>query len=235
MLVEIWSDIVCPWCYIGKRRFEAALSQFEHADEVEVRWRSFELNPGASQRSSRTMAEAIALKYGTSVEEASRRLISLDRLAAHDGLHYDLAKTQGGNTFAAHRLLHFAYEKDSATAAALKEALLHAYFEELKPIGERETLLEAAQLVGIDRDEANEVLSSDRYGEDVRRDEAEANALGCAGVPFFVFDRTFSVPGAQDPETLLLTMRRVWERGRSLETAPASAGGSKCTDESCGI
>ncbi len=233
MLVEIWSDIVCPWCYIGKRRFETALEHFEHADEVEVRWRSFELNPRASQRSSRTMAEHIAAKYGTSVEEATKRLASLDRLAAKEGLRYRLADTKGGNTFAAHRLIHFAYEKGPSTGAALKEALLHAYFEELVAVGERETLLDVAERVGLNRDEAAEVLASDRYSDEVRSDEAEANALGCTGVPFFVFDRTFAVPGAQDPETLLLTMRRLWERRRVVVTAPPTD--DACSDDSCAI
>ncbi|HXW39229.1 MAG TPA: DsbA family oxidoreductase, partial [Acidimicrobiales bacterium] len=233
MLVEIWSDIVCPWCYIGKRRFEAALAQFDHADQVEVRWRSFELDPRASARRSRTMAEHIAAKYGTSVEEAAERLGGMDRLAAKDGLHYDLAKTQGGNTFDAHRLIHLGYEKDPATGAGLKEALLHAYFEELRPIGDREVLLDVAERVGLDRAEVTRTLESDRFAADVRRDEAEAGVLGCTGVPFFVFDRTFAVPGAQDPETFLLTLRRAWDRGNAPAAVSTGGGAGACPDDSC--
>ncbi len=235
MFVEIWSDIVCPWCYIGKRRFEAALAQFEHAGEVEVRWRSFELDPRAPQRRSTTMAEHIAAKYGTSVEQAAERLAGMDRMAANEGLHYDLANTKGGNTFDAHRLIHLGYEKDPATGAALKEGLLHAYFEELRPIGEREVLLEVAEQVGLDRDEVTQTLDSDRFASDVRGDEAEASALGCTGVPFFVFDRMFAVPGAQDPETILLTLRRAWERRTAMATVPAGDATGVCSDDSCPI
>ncbi len=235
VLVEIWSDIVCPWCYIGKRRFEAALAQFEHADQVEVRWRSFELNPRAPERHPGTMADNVAAKYGTSVEEAAARLAGLDRLAAREDLHYDLAHTKGGNTFAAHRLIHLGYEKDPATGAALKEALLHAYFEELLPIGEPEVLVETAVRVGLDRDEVTRTLESDRFATEVREDEAEAGDLGCTGVPFFVFDRRFAVPGAQDPETFLITLRRAWERSSSLASTPTRDSVGACDDDVCPI
>ena len=236
MLVEIWSDIVCPWCYIGKRRFEAALARFEHADAVEVRWRSFELDPHAPFRRTGSMAEHLAAKYGMGVEEAGERLEHLDRMAAADGLEYDLARTQGGNTFAAHRLLHLAYEKDSATGGALKEALLKSYFVDLQPVSEPEVLLEVGVGVGLDRDQVADLLDSDRFGGEVRRDEAEAAALGCTGVPFFVFDRAFAVPGAQDPETFLATLRRAWDRSHpAMETVGAGEGGAVCDGDSCEI
>jgi predicted DsbA family dithiol-disulfide isomerase len=235
MLVEIWSDIVCPWCYIGKRRFESALARFEHADEVEVRWRSFELDPRAAERRQGTMAEHLAAKYGMSVEDASARLGAMDQLAAQDGLHYDLARTQGGNTFDAHRLIHLGYEKDSATGAALKEALLHAYFEELQPIGDPEVLTEIGVHVGLDRDDVVKTLQSDRFAAEVREDEADAQALGCTGVPFFVFDRAFAIPGAQDPETILITLRRAWERSNPTGQTPAVGVAGMCTDDSCAV
>lgn len=235
MLVEIWSDIVCPWCYIGKRRFEAALARFEHADEVEVRWRSFELDPRAPARRPGTMAEHLAIKYGQSVADASARLAGMNELAANDGLYYDLAHTKGGNTFNAHRLIHLGYEKDPATGTALKEALLHSYFEELEPIGDPEVLLEVGVRAGLDRQEVSEMLASDRLAAEVRNDEAEAQALGCSGVPFFVFDRRFAVPGAQDPETLLITLRRAWERAHPVPEASLGDGVGICTEESCPI
>ena len=235
MLVEIWSDIVCPWCYIGKRRFESALSRFEHADQVEVRWRSFELDPHAPFRRSGTMAEHLAAKYGMTVEEAGARLESLDQMAAAEGLRYDLARTRGGNTFAAHRLIHLAYERDTATGGALKEALLHAYFTDLLPVSEPDVLIDVAAGVGLDRDELAAVLESDRFAGEVRRDEAEAAALGCTGVPFFVIDRAFAVPGAQDAETFLTVLRRAWARSHpAMETVDGGAG-TVCTDDSCGI
>lgn len=234
VLVEIWSDVVCPWCYIGKRRFEAALAQFERADEVEVRWRSFELDPNAPSRRSASMAEHLAAKYATTVQEARTRLQSLDQLAAAEGLHYDLANTKGGNTLAAHRLIHLGYSKDVTTGSALKEAALHAYFEDLLEIGDPEVLLEVGVKAGLEYDEVSRVLESERFTQEVRRDEADAAALGCTGVPFFVFDRAFAVPGAQSPETLLAALRTAWDRSHPvMETVNGDA--SVCTADSCGL
>ena len=212
MRVEIWSDIVCPWCYIGKRRFEKALETFEHADEVEVRWRSFELDPTAPFRRSGNMAHHLAAKYGMEVDEASERLDSLNALAALDGLKYDLARTQGGNTFDAHRLVHLGYDKDPAAGGALKEALLHAYFEELQPISEPDVLLEVGVGVGLDRSDVLKTLESDRFAGEVRQDEAEAAAYGCTGVPYFLIERKFAIPGAQDADTVRIILQRAWER-----------------------
>ena len=235
MLVEIWSDIVCPWCYIGKRRFEAALEQWEHADQVEVRWRSFELDPHAPFRRSGTMAEHLAAKYGMTVEEAADRLVQMDRMAEKDGLTYDLARTQGGNTFAAHRLIHLGYAKDAETGAALKEALLHAYFTDLRPVSEPDVLEEIGVQAGLDPAEVADLLQGDRFADEVRKDEAEAAALGCTGVPFFVVDRAFAIPGAQDSDTFLAVLRKAWDRSHpALQTVEGSADGL-CTDDSCAI
>ncbi len=210
MHVEIWSDVVCPWCYIGKRRFEAALGRFEHADTVRVTWRSFELNPRAPTLTQGTMAEHLAAKYGQSVEEAEARLASMDEMAAAEGLPFRLAQTKSGNTFDAHRLIHMA--ADHGVADEVKEALLSAYFIRLVPIGDRETLAEVVAGCGLERSEIDEVLSGDRYASDVRADEQQAQQLGATGVPFYVFDRKFSIPGAQDPDTFLGVMRRAYER-----------------------
>lgn len=236
MLVEIWSDVVCPWCYIGKRRFEAALERFEHRAEVEVRWRSFELDPRAPFRRSGTMADHIATKYGMSSDEAAARLESLNRLAAKDGLDYDLARTQGGNTLDAHRLIHLGYEKDAATGAATKEALLKAYFTDLQPVSEPDVLVEVGARAGLDGADVKAMLDSDRYVADVREDEMEANRLGCTGVPFFVIDRAFAIPGAQDVDTFLLTLQRAWGRSHPAEPETVVAGeANACTDDECPI
>jgi len=235
VLVEIWSDIVCPWCYIGKRRFETALARFEHAAAVQVRWKSFELDPRAPVSRPGTMAEHLARKYGMSVEGAAARLASMNDLAANEGLHYDLAKTKGGNTFSAHRLIHLGYEKDPAMGAALKEALLHAYFEELLPVGEQEVLLHVGAQEGLDPNEVAETLASDRFADEVRKDEAEAHELGCTGVPFFVIDRKFAVPGAQDPETFLITLRRAWERSHPEVATATGEGAGMRSGDSCPI
>lgn len=234
MLVEIWSDVVCPWCYIGKRRFEAALENFEHGDEVEVRWRSFELDPNAPFRRPGRMAEHLSRKYGMTVEQAEERLESMNRLAAAEGLSYDLARTQAGNTFDAHRLVHLGYEKDSKTGAAVKEALLEAYFVELEPISEHDVLQRVGNSVNLEPEEVTALLESERFAEEVRADELTARDLGCTGVPFFVFDRAFAVPGAQDPATILAAMRRAWARAHPVEVvAPTSS--SMCTDDSCAM
>lgn len=235
MLVEIWSDVVCPWCYIGKRRFESALEGFEHADKVEVRWRSFELDPHAPLRRSGNMAEHLASKYGTTLEQAADRLAQMDRLAEKEGLTYDLARTQGGNTFAAHRLIHLGYETGAATGAALKEALFEAYFVDLRPIGEPEVLQDLAVRVGLDPDEVSGVLQGDRFAAEVRRDEAEAASLGCTGVPLFVLDRAFAVSGAQNSDTMLAALRQTWDHSHpALERIEGDAA-SSCDDDSCSI
>jgi predicted DsbA family dithiol-disulfide isomerase len=234
VLVEIWSDVVCPWCYIGKRRFEAALEQFEHRDEIEVRWRSFELDPHAPFRRSGRMADHLARKYGMTVEQAEARLDSMNELAAAEGLQYDLAETKGGNTFDAHRLIHLGYDRDPETGAAVKEGLLKAYFVDLEPVSEPDVLQRIGESVGLAAGEVSSLLQSDRYSAEVRADEADAAELGCTGVPFFVFDRAFAVPGAQDPHTFLATMRRAWSRSHPVEVVPAADSGM-CTDDSCGI
>lgn len=231
VLVEIWSDVVCPWCYIGKRRFEAALSRFEHAGEVEVRWRSFELDPHAPFRRSGTMAGHLAAKYGMSVDQAAERLSAMDAMARADGLDFDLARTQGGNTFAAHRLIHLAYEDGPATGAAVKEALLRTYFLEFRPVSEPEVLAEVGVAAGLDPGDVRSLLDGDRFAGEVRAEEAEAAALGATGVPFFVVDRAFAVPGAQDADTFLAVLRRAWDR-RSMTVVDA---GPACDDGACAI
>ena len=207
MLVEIWSDVVCPWCYIGKRRFESALARFEHADQVEVRWRSFELDPRAPFRRPGNMAEHLAAKYGLSLTDARHRLAELDRTAAAEGLDFDLAETKGGNTLAAHRLIHLAARSGPDKAAEVKEALLRTYFIDLHPISDPDVLEEVAGTAGLDEGEVRSLLEGDLFTEEVRADEREASELGATGVPFFVFGRAFSVPGAQDPACGQLSAR----------------------------
>lgn len=233
MLVEIWSDVVCPWCYIGKRRFEAALARFEHADQVEIRWRSFELDPRAPFRRSGNMAEHLAAKYGMSVDDARARMADMDRMAAAEGLAFDLGRTQGGNTLAAHRLIHLAYEGGPEKGAAMKEALLQSYFIDFQPISEPDVLVDVALTQGLERSEVEQLLAGDRFTAEVRAEEAEAAALGATGVPFFVIDRAFAIPGAQDPDTVLQVLRRAWERRPALVVT--ATDGPACDDGSCPV
>lgn len=233
--VEIWSDVVCPWCYIGKRRFEKALTRFEHADQVEVHWRSYELDPRAPVRREGSSAEHLAAKYGMPVEVARQRLAEMDRLAADEGLDYDLAETIGGNTFDAHRLIHLGEER--GLGDAVKEALLHAYFVERVSVAEPAVLRRVGVAAGLDPDQVDEVVAGSRYAEAVRADEAEAIELGCTGVPFFVIDRKFAVPGAQDDDTFLAVLQRAWDRSQPIEVVRASADGSSgaCEGDACPV
>jgi len=235
--VEIWSDVVCPWCYIGKRRFEAALARFEHAGEVELRWRSFELDPKAPPRRTRAYPEAMAHKYGVPVEQARARIGQLDALAAAEGLPFDLARTQGGNTFDGHRLIHLAEHLRPGAGAAMKEALLRAYFVDLLPVGERGTLLRVAESEGLGTDVVAATLDSDRFVAEVRADEDEAAALGCTGVPFFVIDRAWAVPGAQDSDTFLAVLRRAWTRSHpdAVSDQATGTGTGACSGDECAV
>jgi predicted DsbA family dithiol-disulfide isomerase len=203
--VEIWSDVVCPWCYIGKRRFEAALGEFEHRDEVEVEWKSFELDPDAPAHRGRTL-EHLARKYGISEEQARAMHQRMEGVAAELGLEYHLDETQGGNTFDAHRLLQAA--KAAGLGDAMKERLMRAYFSEREPVGEREVLARLGSEVGLT--DAAEVLASGSFDDEVRSDEREARLLGIHAVPFFVIDRYYGIEGAQPPEVILRALDEAW-------------------------
>src|SRR4051794_329704 len=182
--VDIWSDVVCPWCYIGKRRFEAALDRFPQRHEVEVTYHSFELDPDAPARHDRPGPERLAEKYGVSLEEAQAMNDRVTAIAAEDGLAYRLDIARGGNTFDAHRLLHLALEH--GVQPEVKERLMQAYFTEGEPISEPETLVGLAASAGVPADEARDVLAGDRFTAEVREDEHLGAQLGIRGVPFFV-------------------------------------------------
>jgi len=209
LTVDIWSDVVCPWCYIGKRRFEAALEQFEHRDDVTVLWHSFELDPEAPPVAEGKSAERLAAKYGMTVEEAAGRQAEITTLAAQDGLTYDLAESRGGNTFDAHRLIHLAAEHRLGDAAM--ERLMRAYFSEREAIGDRETLQRLAVEAGLPAEEVREVLEGERYADAVRADERAATQIGIRGVPFFVLGRKYGVSGAQPAEVLLQALQQAWD------------------------
>jgi predicted DsbA family dithiol-disulfide isomerase len=208
MQVEIWSDVVCPWCYIGKRRFEKALRRFAHADEVEVVWRSFELDPNAPIDGEIDLTARLAEKYGVSRAQAEAMTRRVTGIAADDGLRYRLDIARPGRTFDAHRLLHLA--ADRGVQDALKEALLAAYQTEGEPIADHEVLARVAVAAGLDEDEVRHVLAGDKYADDVRHDEREARELGITGVPFFVIDRRYGVGGAQSSDVLVQALEQAW-------------------------
>ncbi|MGA2836719.1 MAG: DsbA family oxidoreductase [Acidimicrobiales bacterium] len=220
MKIEIWSDVVCPWCYVGKRNLEAALAEFAHADRVTVQWRSFELDPTTPERVDLSMDEVLQRKYGMSPAEASAANRQMTDLAAGVGLEYHLDRVRIGNTFDAHRLIHLA---DSVVlAGAMKERLLAAYFTEGRSVSDPVVLAELAAEVGLDPVRTDEVLAGEEFAAEVRADEARAIELGCTGVPFLVVDERFAIPGAQPPDVILRLLGRVWDS--SEEAASAGHG-----------
>jgi predicted DsbA family dithiol-disulfide isomerase len=218
--VDIWSDVVCPWCYIGKRRLERALADFEHADEVEVQWRSFELDPRAPAVREGDPAARLARKYGLSIDQAREANQRLTALAAAEGLAYRLEAVHSGNSFNAHRLIHLGGQR--GLQDQVKERFFAAYFCEGQPIGDADVLLSQAIAAGLDGAEVKDVLDGDAYADAVRADEAEAAAREITGVPYFLVDGRFAIPGAQEPDTMLAILRRAWAK-RAVPGDPGSS------------
>ena len=233
MRVEIWSDVVCPWCYVGKRRFEQALASFPHRDEVEVVWRSFELDPSAPAERVGDYAQMLATKYGVSLAEGQRMIDTMTATAAAEGLDFRFDLARVGNTFDAHRVLHLAAER--GLQDALKERLMRATFTEGEPIGDPETLVRLAVEAGLDAEETRAVLSSDRYGEQVRDDERDAQRFGISGVPFFVVDRKYGVSGAQPAELLREVLDRAWAESAPVPLVTTGAAGPGCDGDACSV
>jgi predicted DsbA family dithiol-disulfide isomerase len=233
MTVEIWSDVVCPWCYIGKRRFERALERFAHRDDVRVIWRSFQLDPGAPSDGTESVNDLLARKYNVSPAQARAMTEQVTATAAEEGLEYHLENARRGNTLDAHRLIHLATERGLQDVA--KERLLRAYFTEGLPIGDRETLVRLAAEIGIPAEEARAMLAGDRYADAVRADIDRGASFGISGVPFFAIDERYGVSGAQSPEVLLAALERAWAEKNPLEqiAAPGSADG--CDNGSCAV
>ena len=235
--VEIWSDVVCPWCHIGKRRFEAALARFPHRDAVEVEWKAFELDPGApsaaagDEVSPTAYAERLAGKYGTSVAGAQQMTDHMTQQAAAEGLDFRFDRAVRANTFDAHQVIHLAAER--GIQDAVKERLLTAYFSAGEAVGDHETLVRLAADAGLDADEVRAALEDQRYAGAVRGDEAEAAALGISGVPFFVVDRKYGVNGAQSADALLQVLERAWSERSPL--IPVASDGAACGPDGCTV
>jgi predicted DsbA family dithiol-disulfide isomerase len=207
--IEIWSDVVCPWCYIGKRRLERALRDFDAADQVEVTWRSFQLNPDFPAGTAVPTPDYLASRFGPQAQEVTGRVAFL---GAGVGLNLRFENTLTVNTFDAHRVLHLA--ADAGLAGEAKERLLHAHFTEGADLSDHQTLARLAGEAGVPPDRARAMLASDEYADAVRADIDEARALGANGVPFFVIDRKYGISGAQPAEVFL----------RALQQAQAEAG-----------
>lgn len=242
MQVEIWSDVACPWCAVGKRRFEAAMQTFEHADAVQLRWRSFELDSSAPRDATgpdgSQYVDRLAAKYGTDPVTAQAMIDRMTDTAAGDGWRFRFDRIRPGNTFDAHRLLHLA--ADRGRQDQVKERFLAGYLEEGVPIGQPEALRELAVGAGLDDVEVAEVLSGERFADAVRADEREARALGISGVPFFVIDRRFGISGAQPATVLVQALVQAWDQGADLAVVGSSPDhthgvGDACADGSCAL
>ena len=229
MKVEIWSDVVCPFCYIGKRKFEKALQAFAHRDEVEVVWRSFELNPDLTTTPGETSYQSLARHKGIAEAEARRMSTHVTEAAREVGLRYDFDKAVPANTFLAHQLIHFgeAHGRQDAT----KERLLAAYYTEGQDIGDPETLGKLAAEVGLDPAEARAALQAGTYAGAVRHDEEQARQVGVRGVPFFVFEDKYAVSGAQPSEVFSEVLGTVWNEFRQQYTV--FGDGAACGPAGC--
>lgn len=208
MLIDIFSDVVCPFCYLGKRHLELALADFEHRDGVIVVWHSFQLDASAPATSEQTTTEMLTTKYGITLEQARANQQRLTESAAAVGLDYRLDGTTVANTFDAHRLIHLAAE--DGRADAMVERLMSGYFTDNERIGDPDTLRRLAAEAGLDPERVSEVLSSQEYGAQVAADQSLARELGVQGVPFFVIDGTLAVSGAQPAQVLRSAIEQGW-------------------------
>ena len=227
MLVEIWSDVVCPWCYIGKRRLEEALAAFPHADEVDVVYRSFELDPTAPQVGTESVAEALGRKYGGGAAGVRPMMDRVAQVAAEVGLRFDYEHATHSKTVDAHRLLHLALaEGGPALQRELKERFLAAYFTQGRSMGDHAVLREVTVDAGLDHARVDAVLSGGEFVE-------QARAYGATGVPFFVVDRRYGVAGAQPTEVFAELLQRAWDDAHpGLQLL---ADGTVCGPDGCAV
>jgi len=233
MKVEIYSDIACPWCYVGKRRFERALSAYPAADTVEVVYRPYQLAPDASTE-AQPLEQAMRRKFGDRTPGLNARLVEVGK---KEGIAFNFDKAQSVNTLLGHRLLHLAEtEYGSAVQAVLKNALLHAYFVDGGNVGDPEQLTEIAVAAGLDRGRVTAYLASDEGTAEVQAGIAQAQRMGINAVPTFVFEGKWAVQGAQETSTFLQALERVAaETAAESAPAPAAADAGACTDGACAI
>lgn len=209
MKIEVWSDFVCPYCYIGKRKLEAALEQFPHRDQVEIVYKSFELDPDMPKEGSPDVYTMLATKYGLTHEQAIESTNQVAQQAKVVGLDFHFARTIQTNTFDAHRLAHYAAAQGKGRE--MTERLLKAHFTDGLHVGDPSTLADLAVEVGLNKDDVLRVLNSGDYATDVRSDEQEAQELGARGVPFFVINRKYGIAGAQPLDIFMQALQRAWD------------------------
>lgn len=224
MKVEIWSDIMCPFCYMGKRKFENALQQFAHKNEIEIKWRSFQLDPQLRNENGTNIHQYLAERKNLSVEKARNMNAQVTVIAKEVGLNFEMDKAVPANTFDAHRLTHLAGDHNLQDAA--EERIFSAYFTEGKDIADSETLIQLGNEIGLSKDAVKRMLDSDVYANEVRADESEAQQLNIRGVPFFVIDRKYAVSGAQSSEVFLQALQTGWKEYEKENLIPTVKPGS---------
>jgi predicted DsbA family dithiol-disulfide isomerase len=232
MKIEIWSDVMCPFCYIGKRKFEKALEQFGQRDNIEVEWKSFQLNPGLKTDPSRNTIQHLAESKGWTMEYTRNTIKYVTEMAAGVGLHYDFDRAVVANSFDAHRFIQYAKTKGKGDAA--EEALFKAYFTDGKNTADHAILAGLGEAIGLDKAAVSKVLAGTDFSDEVQRDIAESQKIGVTGVPFFVIDRKYAISGAQDPSMFLEAISKAWSEheasGQPVNPSPG-AQGAVCTPE----
>jgi len=232
MKVEIWSDYTCPFCYIGKSKFELALERFTHKEHIETVFRSFELDPGADPHSGQSTYSMLAARYGMSIEKAKQATLNVTEQAAAVGLTFHFEKAIATNTFDAHRAVHFAAEQGKDKE--LSDRLFKAYFTDGENIGDRDRLAALAAEVGLDPTQVAETLESSTYKESVRGEELKGSTLGIQGVPFYLIDDKYAISGAQSPEVFLDALNKAWsEKHPDLIQVNDGSTDALCKDGYC--
>jgi predicted DsbA family dithiol-disulfide isomerase len=232
MTINIWSDVRCPFCYIGKRKMEKGLEKFTHKDEVKISWHSFELDP-----SLQTNTEINSLQYfseikGIPVNQAKQMQQQVAHIAKEVGIEINNDKSIVANSFNAHRLIQFA--KTKGLANEIEEELFKAHFTDGKNIDDIEVLVQTGVSVGLDEKEVTEMLASDAFSKEVKQDEMQAQSLGIRGVPFFIFNNKYAVSGAQSPDTFLEVLEQTWEEFEKENKPVVISEGDNCNiDGTC--
>lgn len=234
MKIEIWSDVMCPFCYIGKRNFETALAQFPDKEHIEVVWKSYQLDPTIPEVADESYEDYLVKHKGMSRGQVSAMLQNVTNTAQQAGLTYDFGKSQMVNSYKAHQLIQFAKTKNLGNEA--EERLFQAFFTEGKSIADLETLTQLGKEIGLDEQELQAAFTDKKYAQAVQDDIREAREIGVRGVPFFVIDRKYAVSGAQPPEAFSQTLEKSfaeWRKANPLPQFEVIQGQSCSTDGKC--
>lgn len=218
MKIEIWSDVMCPFCYIGKRNFEKALAQFTEKEKIEIVWKSFQLDASVPDIATESYEEYLVKRKGLSAEQVKGMLQNVTQMAREAGLDYHFNRSVMVNSLKAHRLIQFAKTRNLGDEA--EERLFHAFFTEGKSIADIDTLTQLGVEIGLDATELQVAFTDERYAYQVNQDIQEARQIGVNGVPFFVFNRKYAISGAQPPQAFLETLRKSFDEWQKLNPQP---------------